>query len=201
MDKERIVLCTYELAFKDAVSDYAERKTIEKKIKDEVKKLLPDYKFNSLFYEDIEINFFNALEIQYPKYKELNIKATKIPELIDLDISTLKSLTDSYHRKNKNGIIIKEVKNPSISEFQILAETPDEVKQYNAATKFIKAVKELEIAFERQVYVGDIARGTKGILNANIRDGQGAQALKFNHYLILNQRRELQKLKQKIQIS
>ena len=190
---ERIVLFTNEDAFQIAVSQYSEKKTIESKLKDEVKKLLPKYKFNSSFYEDIELNFYEAIENTYPKYKELNIKATKIPELVDMDISKLKSLTDAYHRKNKSGIIVKEVKNPSISEFQELAETDDEINKYKAAHKFIDAAKELEKTFKADVFVYDIARGTKGILNANIRDGHGAQALRFNHGKILEQRRELKR--------
>ena len=110
-----------------------------------------------------------------------------------MDISKLKSLTEGYHRKNKSGIIVKEVKNPSISEFQVLAETDDEINKYKVAHKFIDAAKELEKTFKADVFVGDLARATKGILNANIRDGQGAQALRFNHRKILEQRRELKR--------
>ena len=189
---ERTVLYTNEGAFQNAIDEYAEKKQIESKVKDEVKKLL-NIKIKADFFEDIELNFFNEIEKAYPKYKELNIKATKIPELIDMDISKLKSLTEGYHRKNKSGIIVKEVKNPSISEFQVLAETDDEINKYKVAHKFIDAAKELEKTFKADVFVGDLARATKGILNANIRDGQGAQALRFNHRKILEQRRELKR--------
>ena len=189
---ERTVLYTNEGAFQNAIDEYAEKKQIESKVKDEVKKLL-NIKIKADFFEDIELNFFNEIEKAYPNYKELNIKATKIPELIDMDISKLKSLTEGYHRKNKSGIIVKEVKNPSISEFQVLAETDDEINKYKVAHKFIDAAKELEKTFKADVFVGDLARATKGILNANIRDGQGAQALRFNHRKILEQRRELKR--------
>ena len=189
---ERIVLYTNEAAFQIAIDEYAEKKQIESDIKDEVKKLL-NIKVKADFLDDIELNFFNEIEKAYPKYKELNIKATKVPELIDMDITKLKSLTDLYHSKNRNNKTIKDVKNPSISQFQVLAETEDEINKYNVAQKFIDVAKELEKAFEIQMFVGDLARATKGILNANIRDGQGAQALRFNHQRLLHHRRELKK--------
>ena len=190
---ERTVLYTNEGAFQNAIDEYAEKKQLQSKIKDEVKKLL-NIKIKSDFFDDIELNFFNEIEKAYPKYKELNIKATKIPELIDMDISKLKSLTDAFHRKNRSGVLVKEAKNPSISEFQVLAETDEEIRKHKVALRFIEAAKELESAFNMDLFVGDLARATKGILNANIRDGGGAQALRFNHRKILEQRRELKQI-------
>ena len=189
---ERTVLYTNEGAFQNAIDEYAEKKQLQSKIKDEVKKLL-NIKIKSDFFDDIELNFFNEIEKAYPKYKELNIKATKIPELIDMDTSKLKSLTEAYHRKNRSGITVKDVKNPSISEFQVLAETDEEIRKHKVALRFIEAAKELESAFDMDLFVGDLARATKGILNANMRDGKGAQALRFNHRKILEQRRELKR--------
>ena len=83
---ERIVLYTNEAGFQVAIDEYAEKKQIESDIKDEVKKLL-NIKVKADFLDDIELNFFNEIEKAYPKYKELNIKATKVPELIDMDIT------------------------------------------------------------------------------------------------------------------
>ena len=50
-----------------------------KKIKAELKQLLPKTKIDNKYLEGgIELNFYNAIERAYPKYKELSIKAKRI---------------------------------------------------------------------------------------------------------------------------
>ena len=69
---EQVVLYTNHSAFNSAVKDYAKRTQVEQNVKLEMKRLLPNYKVTKEFYMDIELNFFNQLEKQYPKYKELH---------------------------------------------------------------------------------------------------------------------------------
>ena len=96
---KRIVLNFREQEFKNDVAAYGRRTQLEKEIKAELRNLLPSMKIANKFLEGgIELNFYNAIEKAYPKYKELSIKATKIPELLDMDISKLMKLIYQYEQ-------------------------------------------------------------------------------------------------------
>lgn len=189
MTTERIVLYTNKAAFQQAVEEYAERKQIEAKIKAEVKHIIPGIKFSNSFYDAIEINFYNALEKAHPKFKEMGIKATKIPDMLDLDLSRLLNLATAYNRQNRYGHMIKDVQSPSISDFEVIAETDEEIKEYETAKAFIEACKDLENKFNIKMFAGTIAQSTKGVIGADQAQGLGADALRFNHVRILNKRR------------
>ena len=73
---KRVVLRFREKEFRSAVAEYGKRTKLEKDIKSELKKLLPkEIKIDNSFLKGgIELNFYNAIEKAYPKYKELSIK-------------------------------------------------------------------------------------------------------------------------------
>mgnify|MGYP004218699913 CR=1 FL=1 len=114
---------------------------------------------------------------------------TKIPDMLDLDLSRLLNLATAYNRQNKYGHMIKDVESPSISDFEVIAETDEEVKEYETAKAFIDACKDLENKFNIKMFAGTIAQSTKGVIGADQAQGLGANALRFNHVRILNKRR------------
>ena len=69
--------------------------------------MLPEFKANEDFFKDIELNFYNEIEKAYPEHIKL-MKATKVPSIIDMDVSKLMNLISEYER-------VKDHKNPSIS--------------------------------------------------------------------------------------
>ena len=171
-----IVLHTDEAGFNIAVKKYAEKVTVKRDIHKELKYLLPDLKTNEDFFKDIELNFYNEIEKAYPEHIKL-MKATKVPSIIDMDVSKLMNLISEYER-------VKDYKNPSISSFQILAETEEEARQLKAINNVIEAISEAEAVTRTVVYPGIIIQAFKGWIVGDIGTG-----LKFNYGLIAERKR------------
>ena len=144
--------------------------------------MLPEFKANEDFFKDIELNFYNEIEKAYPEHIKL-MKATKVPSIIDMDVSKLMNLISEYER-------VKDHKNPSISSFQILAETEEEARQMKAINNVIEAISEAEAATRTTVYPASIIQAFKGWIAGDIRTG-----LKFNYGLIAERKRLEEKRK------
>ena len=189
----RIVLRFREKEFKNAVAEYGKRTQLEKDIKSELKKLLPkEIKIDNSFLKGgIELNFYNVIEKAYPKYKELSIKATKIPELLDMDISKLMKLIFQYEQGDgqTNRPAPCTIKSPSQNQYEDLAETQEEIDKFEAVEKVIQAIYEAEKVLGIEVYKGSIMQGFKGWISAAV----GSQELWFNTQQVLNQRRHNKK--------
>ena len=189
----RIVLRFREKEFKNAVAEYGKRTQLEKDIKAELKSLLPkEIKVDNSFLKGgIELNFYNAIEKAYPKYKELSIKATKIPELLDMDISKLMKLIFQYEQGDgqTNRPAPCTIKSPSQNQYEDLAETQEEIDKFEAVEKVIQAIYEAEKVLGIEVYKGSIMQGFKGWISAAV----GSQELWFNTQQVLNQRRHNKK--------
>ncbi len=69
--------------------------------------------------------------------------------------------------------------------YQIVAETEKEIEQLQAIQKVIDAVKEAEVVCDFKARNGAISQGTMQWAYADLYD----QELRFNHTLILSQRR------------
>ena len=135
----------------------------------------------------IELNFYNAIEKAYPKYKELSIKATKIPELLDMDISKLMKLILEYEQGDgkTNRPAPCTIKSPSKNQYEDLAETQEEIDKFESVEKVIQAIYEAEKVLGIEVYKGNIIQGFKGWVGAQM----GSQKLWFNAQQVFNQRR------------
>ena len=178
---ERCVIYTDEKGFQQDIQSYSVKLKCEHDIKTEIKKLLPKFKAGKDFFNNVEGNFFKAIEKAYPKHSEL-MNATKIPEMLDMDISRIIKLASRYET-------MKDVKNVSISSYEILAETEEEIKQYKAVCKVIEAIREAEEICGFKVSRGDIMRGTKTWIYANMYSTD----IRFNHSIILENRRYKQR--------
>ncbi len=185
---KKVVLRFRENEFKNDVAAYGRRTKLEKEIKAELRKLLPSMKIDNKYLEGgIELNFYNAIEKAYPKYKDLGIKATKIPDLIDLDTTKLFKLVFEY--ENGDGLTNRPapctIKSPSQNQYEDLAETQEEIDKIEAVEKVIQSIYEAEKVLGIEVYKGSIAQAFKGWISATL----GSQKLWFNSQQVLNQRR------------
>ena len=174
---ERIVLYTDQPRFELAVQQYGRVADLKMRIKKELKTLLPKLKVNEDFFSNVMENFWKELGKAHPKHLEL-MHPNKIPGLLDLDIKLLQSLANEFD-------LVKDTKNPSISSYEVLAETDEEIKQYKAVNKVIEALKEAEEVCGFQVSRGDIMRGTKTWIYADIYN----HGMSFNHRLLMEKRR------------
>ena len=97
---DRVVLHTDFDGFQKDVAKYGEKTQIQQDIKSEMKKLLPKYKVTNDFFKDIDLSFYNAIEKAYPEHIKL-MKAQKVPEMIDMDVSKLMQLSSQYEAYKK----------------------------------------------------------------------------------------------------
>ena len=189
---KKVVLFTNQKAFDADIKLYGNRTRLELAIRAEVKKLLPQQKLPAEFYKDCKQNFYKLLANQYPKHLEL-MKVEKIPGMIDLDLTQLFKLISEYEYgdRNTNEIAPKDAKNPSISSYQIVAESQKEVDQFEAIQKFIDALKEAEVVCGFKAMNGNISGGTMQWAYADLYN----QELRFNHNFVLSNRRIAQRQK------
>ncbi len=187
---KKVILYTNQQAFEHDVKLYGNRTRLEKAIRDEIKALLPKSKLHSNFYSNCSSNFFILLGQTYPKHLEL-MKVEKIPDMIDMDISKLMKLIYEYENGDgkTNATPPKDIKCPSISSYQIIAETEEEVKQFKAIEKFIEALKEAEAVCGFKAMNGNISSGTMQWAYADLYN----QELRFNHNFVLSKRRIAQR--------
>ena len=177
---DRVVLHTDNEGFQKAVKAYGDKTQLQQNIKLEVKRLLPDYKLKNDFYTDIDLNFYNAIEEAYPEHIKL-MKAQKVPEMIDMDISKLEKLTSQYED-------MKHIKNVSISAFEVLVETQKEIDDFKACQKLIKALKEFEKNTNKTISGASVSTATNGMIGGITSMTQGAEYLKYNYQIVSQQR-------------
>ena len=189
---KKVVLFTNQQAFDADIKLYGNRTRLELAIRAEVKKLLPQQKLPTEFYKDCKQNFYKLLAKQYPKHLEL-MKVEKIPSMIDLDLTQLFKLISEYEQGDglTTAPAPKDAKNPSISSYQILAESQKEIDQFEAIQKFIDALKEAEVVCGFKAMNGNISGGTMQWAYADLYN----QELKFNHNFVLSNRRIAQRQK------
>jgi hypothetical protein len=173
---DRVVLYTDYSSFERDVKAYGNRTQVKQDIKAEMKKLLPKYKVTDDFFIDIDLNFYNAIEEAYPEHIKL-MKAHKVPEMIDMDISKLMKLSSDYEA-------VKHNKNVSISAYEVLAETEQEIKEFKAVESLIKALQEFEKETETTISANGIMHCCKGWLSGATSAVHGADYLKYNYQIV-----------------
>ena len=194
---KRVILSFRENEFRKALEEYGNKTRLEAAIKSELKSLLPKTKIDNNFLKGgIELNFYNAIEKAYPKYQELSIKATKIPDLLDMDISKLMKLVFEYEQGDglTNAPAPITIKSPSQNQYEDLAESQEEIDKYDAVMKVIDSVYEAEEVLGIEVYKGNIMQAFKGWINA----AMGSQKLWFNAQRIFEERRLNQRKLQEV---
>ena len=145
-----------------------------------MKRLLPYYKVTNDFFIDIDLNFYNAIETAYPEHIKL-MKAQKVPEMVDMDISKLMKLSEEYEAVRHN-------KNVSISSYEV--ETEREIKEFKAVENLIKALQKFEKETETTVSAGGIIQCCKGWLNGANSATHGADHLKYNYQIVSDRRKQ-----------
>ena len=140
LEKERKVIFVDNNAFKRQVQKYGEKVDTERKIKEEVKKMLPKLRIDEPFLENTLENFYSALEKEFKGKNPMKIKGEKLCMLLDFDTSELISLASEYNS-------LKSLKSPSISNFTIYAETEKELKKLALCDYIIKGLESMNEDF------------------------------------------------------
>ena len=179
---DRVVLYTDQAGFEKDVKAYGDKIQVQQNIKLEMKRLLPNYKVTNDFFIDIDLNFYNAIETAYPEHIKL-MKAQKVPEMVDMDISKLMKLSEDYEA-------VKHNKNVSISSYEVVAETEKEIKEFKAVENLIKALQKFEKETETTVSAGGIIQCCKGWLNGANSATHGADYLKYSYQIVSSRRKQ-----------
>ena len=179
---DRVVLYTDHSAFENDVKAYGDKIQVQQNIKLEMKRLLPNYKVTNDFFIDVDLNFYNAIETAYPEHIKL-MKAQKVPEMVDMDISKLMKLSEEYEA-------VKHNKNVSISAYEVVAETEKEIKEFKAVENLIKALQKFEKETGTTVSAGGIIQCCKGWLNGANSATHGADYLKYSYQIVSDRRKQ-----------
>ena len=76
-------------AFAKAVEVYGNKLQAIKNIKDEVRMFIPKARIDDSFLDDVMNNFYELLLVKYQKQNTLNLRAEKLAELLEFDLSNL----------------------------------------------------------------------------------------------------------------
>ena len=166
-EKTEIFLDQY--SFNRAVTDYGRRKTIESKIREELKTLIGK---TPKTIKDPVNYFYNELKSQNEGLLSLGVALDKIPEIKGLNLTKLQELAEKFEA-------VKDIDSPNIEQFKTFAETIEEEAKFKACEKVIEALKELEKHVK--IYPATVANATSGAIHADQRKGVDCDALIPNH--------------------
>jgi len=176
MIAEKVELYFDQYSFNRAVTDYGRRKTIESKIREELKTLIG--KAPKTIEEPIKY-FYNELKKQNEELLALGVAIDKIPEIKGLNLFKLEELSRKF-------AAVKDIKSPNVEQFKIFAESEKEEARYNACIKVIKALEELQK--HTKVFPANVQNATGGAITADMRKGLDCNSLYPNHRWIKNLR-------------
>ena len=160
LEKKEIFIDTE--AFNNEQNNYNRKKQIELEIRKEIKRLTKQT-VSSSFYRDITENFYKLIERTYKNSNPMNLKGRKLVMLLDIDTTTILNL-DRQYQSYKNAI------EPSLVKHTIYAETPEELKRYNACMKVINACKELNKYIK--VFPVNVQQASSNAIRFNMRDNK-----------------------------
>lgn len=169
MIAERTELDFDQYAFNRAVTEYGRRKTIEAKIREELKNLIG--KTPKVIQDPVKY-FYNELKSQNKELLDLGIALEKIPEMKGLNLSKLKELSNQFEA-------VKNVNSPNVDQFKTFAENEEEEAKFKACEKVIEALKELEQYVK--IYPATVSNATSGSIHADMRKGVKSDSLSPNH--------------------
>ena len=138
---KRIPISFRKELYEAKLNDFNTRMSLQKLIKNEIKKLLGS--------EPIEIEFSDALKSFYlnlervkSEVNTLGLKGDRLADLLGIDLINLKDLEREYRK-----VQLCEV--PSIEAFTTYAETSDELAKYDACQTLIKAIEGAKIHLDK----------------------------------------------------
>ena len=149
-------------AFAKAVEVYGNKLQAIKNIKDEVRKFIPKARIDDSFLDDVMNNFYDLLLVKYQKQNTLNLRAEKLAELLEFDLSNLIQYTNTYYE-------LKNIESPSEATFTTYAETDEEIKRLTHVQKLIDTIEDIETQVGVKAYPFDVAKAFRRILTFNVR--------------------------------
>ena len=87
-----------EAKFSQDLEVYSNKLTAVQNIKKEIKKFIPNSKFNDEFFNNVLDNFYSSLLLKYKKQNTLNLRAEKLAELLEFDLRELKKNISDYEK-------------------------------------------------------------------------------------------------------
>ena len=159
---ERKAITIDQRGFAKEIEVYSNKIQAKQNIKKEVLKLIPKYRINESFYDNVMDNFYKALLHKYQKENTLNLKAEKLAELLELDLSNLKRFNEVYTK-------LRTVVSPSEETFTTYAETEEELTRLKQCEKLIETIYDVELKTGVKAYPFDVMKAFRRILNFNVR--------------------------------
>ena len=123
-------------AFAKAVEVYGNKLQAIKNIKDEVRKFIPKARIDDSFLDDVMNNFYDLLLVKYQKQNTMNLRAEKLAELLEFDLSNLIQYTNTYYE-------LKNIESPSEATFTTMRKRMKKLKIYTR-TKLIDTIEDIE---------------------------------------------------------
>ena len=157
LTKKEVIIATDFLSYQEAFAEFKEKQSIEEKLILEVSSVLGA--------KVIELNFKVALaftnEQILSKYKSknvLNLSIDKLKFVLDLDTSKIETLQQEWLK-------LQNIKEPSIKDYQIKAETDEEIYRYETAMELINGFA--KFGQIQHVYYGQILQAIQGVFIFN----------------------------------
>ena len=151
-----------EAKFSQDLEVYSNKLTAIQNIKKEIKKFIPNCKFNDEFFNNVLDNFYSSLLLKYKKQNTLNLRAEKLAELLEFDLSELKKNISDYEN-------VKDTVSPSIDSYTLYAESDDELMRLDLCEKLINNISEIESKAGVKAYPFEVTRAFRNIVNFDVR--------------------------------
>ena len=159
---EKKIIEVNKQEFAKAVEVYGNKLQAKENLKKEVRKFIPKARIDESFYEDALNNFYDLLLVKYQKQNTLNLKAEKLAELLELDLTKLKTETANYNK-------LKNIESPNEAAYTTYAETEEEVNKLVKIEQLINLIYEIENELGVKAYPFDVATAFRRILKFNVR--------------------------------
>ena len=104
--------------FAKDLEKYSSKIETEKAIKCAVKNILPKYKVTDKFYDNVILNFYEAVASAYKSQNTMNIKPQQLLKILDIDTTEIERLSAKYNS-------LKDFKTPTIDAYITYAEYED----------------------------------------------------------------------------
>ena len=160
----RTVISVDRLSYDLEQQNYIKKVKLEDAIFKEVYKLLPSAKVNEMtLLNDVISEFYKLVELEYAQTNTMRLKGIKLVELLDIDTTILKELSNQYNK-------LKNLKQPNIESFYTYVDNDAERERYILCKKVVNLLN--EVSQKHQLYGLQLTQG-------------------FNHLVVFN--RETQK--------
>lgn len=146
--------------FAKDLEKYSSKIETEKAIKCAVKNILPKYRVTDKFYDNVMLNFYEAVASAYKSQNTMNIKPQQLLKILDIDTTEIERLSAKYNS-------LKDFKTPTIDAYTTYAENEKELKKLATCEKLLNTIN--SIADEVKIYPIDLEKAFSRIILFNIR--------------------------------